>query len=163
MDPELTKEFRVAIDALEDGNGVHTYQLKDPSKRSLLEADLDPSNQDTIVYCSKSWIYSILGKPPCYQKADALTTGLTVIKPYDKLSPLTTLGIIDHAPFQWIKTLAKELVTAWRIDNLNDMDFAVAYQPGVKHYTPNTMSRYSLLGPKRHTRLGVENAVQQLL
>ena len=42
----------------------------------------------------------MLGKPPYYQEADALITGLTVVKPYGEGSPLTTLGITDYAPLQ---------------------------------------------------------------
>ena len=142
------KLFRAATDASADKKGVHIYQLKDPSKCALLEADLDPSSRDRIMYYSKAWTDSMLGKPPYYQEADALITGLTVVKPYGEASPLTTLGITDHAPLQWIKTSAKGPVTAWRIDNLNGMDYAVAHRPGVKHDTPDAMSRYPFLGPK---------------
>jgi hypothetical protein len=81
----------------------------------------------------------MLGKPPYYQDADALITGLTVVKPYGEASPLTTLGITDHAPLQWIKTLAKGPVTAWRIDNLNDMDYAVA----VSWYCTQVKTKFS--------------------
>ena len=66
------------------------------------------------MYYSKAWSDSMLGKPPYYQEADALITGLTVVKPYGEASPLTTLGIKDHASLQWIKTSAKGPITAWR-------------------------------------------------
>ena len=94
------------------------------------------------MYYSKAWPDSMLGKPPYYQEADALITGLRVVKPYGEDSPLTTLRITDYAPLQWIKTSAKGPVIAWRIDNLNGMDYAVAHCPGVKHNTPDAMSRY---------------------
>ena len=48
------------------------------------------------MYYSKAWSDSMLGKPPYYQEADALITGLTVVKPYGEASPLTTLGIKDY-------------------------------------------------------------------
>ena len=105
----------------------------------------------------------MLGKPPYYQETDALVTGPTVVKPYGEASPLTTLGIADHTPLQWIKTSAKGPVTAWRLDNLNEMDYAVDHRPRVKYNTPDAMPRYPFLGLKRLTRLGVENAVKQLL
>ncbi len=44
------KQFRAVTDAASGGKGVHIYQLKDPSKCEFLEADLDPSNRDTIMY-----------------------------------------------------------------------------------------------------------------
>jgi hypothetical protein len=64
------------------------------------------------MYYSKAWSDSMLGKPPYYQEADAVVTELTVVKPYGDASLLTTLGITDRAPLQWIKTSAKGPVTA---------------------------------------------------
>ena len=56
----------------------------------------------------------MLGKPPYYQEADALITGLTIVKPYGEASPLTTLGIKDHVPLQGIKMSTKGPVAAWK-------------------------------------------------
>jgi hypothetical protein len=88
----FTKQFRAATNASSDGKGVHIYQIKDPSKYALLEEDLDPSNRDTIMYGPRAWSDSMFGNPPYYQDADALVTGLTVVKPYGEASPLITLG-----------------------------------------------------------------------
>ena len=57
--PDFTKRFRAAIDRSVDGRGVHIYQLKDPSKCALLEADLDPSSQNTIMDYSKVYARQI--------------------------------------------------------------------------------------------------------
>ena len=43
------------------------------------------------------------------------------------------------------------------------MDYVVAHRPAVKHNTPDAMSGYPFLGPKILTRLGMGNAVKQLL
>ena len=91
-----------------------------------------------------------MGKPPYYHDVDALITGITVVRPYGEASPLTTLGITDHVPLQWIRSSAKGPVTAWRVDNLNGMNFVVAHRPGVKHDTSDAMSRYLFLGPKTY-------------
>ena len=92
----------------------------------------------------------MLGKPPYYQVEDVLITGLIVVKSYGEASLFTTLGITDHAPLQWIKTSAKGPVTAWRIDNLNRMDHAVAHRPGIKHDAPGAPSRYQFETQKAH-------------
>ncbi len=54
----------------------------------------------------------MLDNPPYYEEAGALITVLTVVNPYGEASSLTTLGITDHAPLQWIKKSAKGPVTA---------------------------------------------------
>ena len=102
-------------------------------------------------------------RPPYYNEADILITGLTLAKPYADASPFPIKAYTDHSPLQWIKTAAKGPVTGWRIENLAGMDYEIHYRPGPMNGIPDALSRYPFLGPQRLTRTGSERALSFLL
>ena len=122
--PDFTKQVIVATDASDDGKGWVIYQLKDPKGEDV------QANRAILKYGSKAWGASMQGKPPYYTEADALITGATEAKYYAQATPFPLLCLTDQAPLQWIKTCSKGRVTAWRIENLWDLEYVVQYRPG---------------------------------
>ena len=102
-------------------------------------------------------------RPPCYEEADGLITGLTFAKPHVDASPFPIKAYTDHFPLQWIKTAAKGPVTGWRIENLAGMDYEIHYRPGSLNGIPDALSRYPFLGPQHLTRTGSKQALSFLL
>ena len=88
-------------------------------------------------------------RPPYYEEADYLTTGLALARPYADAFPFPMKGIADHAPLKWIYTAAKGPATGWRIENLAGMDYNVIHRAGKDHIIPDALSWYPFLGPKR--------------
>jgi hypothetical protein len=154
---DLHKQVFVASDASEHGKGAVVYQLKDPSKPHSLD------NEAILLYYSKAWGASMLGKPPYYLEADGLVTAITIAKYYSEATPFPLIAECDQAPLKWIKTASKGVVTAWRIENLNGVDYEVRYWPGVSNTTADALSRPPMLGPRKFARTGVESALRALL
>ena len=156
--PDFKRQFIMASDASEDGKGWVIYQLKDPNGKD------NQANRDIIKYGSKAWERSMReGKvPPYYTEADAMITGALDAKYYAQATPFPLLILTDQAPLQWIKTCSKGRVTAWRIEQLWDIEYEVRYRPGSWNIVADALSRYPMLGPQLLARIGIESALESL-
>ena len=102
-------------------------------------------------------------RPVYYREADAHFWGVEKAAPYVDASKFKLTARLDQQSLRWVKHSTKGVVTAWRLDKAQHVDYDIEYLPGPQNVLADACSRPPMLGPRTLTRVGLEFVFEKLL
>jgi len=139
--PDYTRQLVLHVDASDDGMGAALGYYKDDVFH-------------IICWYSKTWNTAMRRRPVFYREAAAIFFGLHLIRLHAAGAHLPILVKSDQASLQWVRHSDKGVVTSWRLDMADNIDYIIEYIPGKLNLLADLLSRAPMLGPRDLTTDG---------